>query len=363
MSNGIERLPSGRYRARLYHQSRYVTSRTFERRRDALEWKRRQELMLAAGTWVHPRDASMPFEEWAERWSETKGGKPTSRATRETMLRVHVLPAFGRMPLCLISPTDVEVWVRSLEESRSLATAAQAFGPLRQSLQLAVREGLIGRDPTVGVKLRKPRPNEPVPLSHDQVWSLAENAACDADRVMFLTFSYSGCRWGEISNLRRRNVLDRRLRLTHAFSEPAGKLVEGDLKNHARRTVPLPDRVHEELLRWANTKKHDDLLFHTSNGTPYRNGNWRRSVLIPALKRAHLPETITPHNFRDTAASLAIEAGASVVAVARMLGHEDAATTLRHYASLFPDTFDGITERMNSEIERVHTMGTAGASK
>ena len=42
---------------------------------------------------------------------------------------------------------------------------------------------------------------------------------------------------------------------------------------------------------------------------------------------------ITPHNLRDTAASLAIQAGASVVAVARLLGHESAATTLNHYAN------------------------------
>jgi integrase len=41
---------------------------------------------------------------------------------------------------------------------------------------------------------------------------------------------------------------------------------------------------------------------------------------------------ITPHNLRDTAASLAIQEGASVVAVARLLGHESAATTLNHYA-------------------------------
>jgi integrase len=37
--------------------------------------------------------------------------------------------------------------------------------------------------------------------------------------------------------------------------------------------------------------------------------------------------TITPHNLRDTAASLTVHAGASVVAVVRLLGHESATTT------------------------------------
>jgi integrase len=48
--------------------------------------------------------------------------------------------------------------------------------------------------------------------------------------------------------------------------------------------------------------------------------------------------TSSQHNPRDTAAaSVAIQEGASVVAVARLIGHESAATTLNHYAGLFPD--------------------------
>ena len=350
----IEKLPSGKYRVRLYWRSAYVCSSTHSLRRDAVAWERRQHEMLAAGTWVHPADASMPFGKWLEIWKQTKGGSPSSRTTREIMLRVHILPEFGRIPLSLIAPADIERFARRLEESRSAATAYQAMSPLRQALGLAVREGLIQRDPTAGVKLRKPRPNEPAPLTHRQLWALADAGASEFDRVLFLTFGYSGCRWGELSALRRRNLRDGgRLRLTHAFSESGGKLVEGPLKDHAARTVPIPDRVYEELLELAKHKKPDDLLFPTRNHTPLRNGNFRRSILNPALDRADLPRTITPHNFRDTAASLAIEAGASVVAVARMLGHEDASTTLRHYASLFPDTFDGITERMNTAIDRL----------
>lgn len=63
---------------------------------------------------------------------------------------------------------------------------------------------------------------------------------------------------------------------------------------------------------------------------------------------------ITPHNLRDTAASLAIQAGASVVAVARLLGHESAATTLNHYAGLFPSDLDDVAQRLDAAARRVH---------
>ncbi len=61
---------------------------------------------------------------------------------------------------------------------------------------------------------------------------------------------------------------------------------------------------------------------------------------------------ITPHNLRDTAASLAIQAGASVVAVASLLGHESAATTLNHYAGLFPSDLDDVAKRLDDAARK-----------
>lgn len=49
---------------------------------------------------------------------------------------------------------------------------------------------------------------------------------------------------------------------------------------------------------------------------------------------------VTPHDLRHTAASLAVSAGANVLAVQRMLGHKSAAMTLDVYADLFEDDLD-----------------------
>jgi integrase len=56
---------------------------------------------------------------------------------------------------------------------------------------------------------------------------------------------------------------------------------------------------------------------------------------------------LTPHDLRDTAASLAIAAGANVKSVQRMLGHASAAMTLDVYAGLFDDQLDDVAERMH----------------
>ena len=106
------------------------------------------------------------------------------------------------------------------------------------------------------------------------------------------------------------------------------------MKDHQARTVPIPMTVSDELLDYRGQTESSELVFPSANSTPLRNRNFRRDSFDPAA--AALGLKLTPHNLRDTAASLAIQAGASVVAVARLLGHESAATTLNLYAGLFP---------------------------
>ena len=74
---------------------------------------------------------------------------------------------------------------------------------------------------------------------------------------------------------------------------------------------------------------------------------------IRAVTRAGLAP-LTPHDLRDTAASLAVAAGASVKAVQRMLGHASAAMTLDVYAGLF-DELDDVADRMGAAAESART--------
>lgn len=64
--------------------------------------------------------------------------------------------------------------------------------------------------------------------------------------------------------------------------------------------------------------------------------------------------TITTHDLRHTAASLAISSGASAKAVQRMLGHRSAAMTLDVYADLFEDDLDDVADAMDRLIGSTH---------
>jgi integrase len=53
---------------------------------------------------------------------------------------------------------------------------------------------------------------------------------------------------------------------------------------------------------------------------------------------------VTPNDLRHTAASLAVSAGSNVLALARMLGHEDPSLTLKTYADLFGSDLDALAD-------------------
>jgi hypothetical protein len=79
-------------------------------------------------------------------------------------------------------------------------------------------------------------------------------------------------------------------------------------------------------------------------------GSWRAGGVTARVTDAadDLDLDITPRNIHDTAASPAIQAGASVTAVARLLVHESAATTLDHCAGLFPGDVDEVAKRLDA---------------
>jgi integrase len=98
----------------------------------------------------------------------------------------------------------------------------------------------------------------------------------------------------------------------------------------------------------------DELVFTDLRGGVLRNSNWRARVFEPAVKKCQKADesfpSITPHDLRHSAASLAISAGANVKAVQRMLGHAKASMTLDVYADLFEEDLDSVAANLDAAI-------------
>lgn len=337
------------YRARVYFRGRYVGSRTFARKRDAQEWERRQVDALKTGVWADPRAGDKTVREWCDAWLVAQPARQpaTERKIRGSIAK-QIGATFGRRPLVSVRPSEVQMWAAELSRKQSPATARHSLGVLRRVFDYAIRDGAIHRNPAAGVRLPRVQGNEPRPLDHAQLWGLADSMEIARDRLLILTAGYTGLRWGEIAALMWSDIdlAASSIRVARAYSEEAPRGQFSPLKDHQARNVPIPASVRDELAAYAVGKSRDALVFPSASGTPLRNRNFRRDVFDDAAAAMGLE--ITPHNLRDTAASLAIKAGASVVAVARLLGHESAATTLNHYAGFFPTELDDVAARLDA---------------
>jgi integrase len=148
--------------------------------------------------------------------------------------------------------------------------------------------------------------------------------------------------------------------ITTLFGASIATYVYGLVAQYGRWTSTINHLLHlmmsaaEELAALMVEKGRDDLVFTSLRGNVLRASNYRRWVFASAVEECRNVDntfpTITPHDLRHTAASLAVSAGANVKAVQRMLGHAKASMTLDVYAELFDEDLDGVADRLDMAI-------------
>ncbi|MGO4202955.1 tyrosine-type recombinase/integrase [Rhodococcus sp. TAF43] len=124
-------------------------------------------------------------------------------------------------------------------------------------------------------------------------------------------------------------------------------------KSNQARDVPVPGFVVDLLRERVESCSPDALVFPDSRGGYLRAGNVRRRWWDKAVKATAVPEGLTPHELRHTAASLVITAGANIKTLQRMLGHSSAALTLDRYGHLFDD--------LGMIAKRLHNLARPGS--
>jgi integrase len=346
---------NGSYQVRYRDPNGRMRSKTFRRKIDATHFAQTIEADKARGDWLDPRLARMTFGRYVEEWRPAIANlKPTTRAGYESLLRAHLLRAFGNAPLGKIKPKDVQAFIADLERRElSPARIRQAYRLLSMILKSAVESDYIAKSPCVGIRLRKWTKKPANYLSAEEVRRLATAAGPEYETLILL-LAYGGLRWGETIALRRGrcNLLKRNIEILESASEADGQLHFGDTKTYEHRTVPLPVFLVEKLARHLEKVPRDPeaLVFTTRNSQPLRGSNWRRRVWFPALEAAGLPPETRIHDLRHTCASLLIEQGHSPKAVRAHLGHSSITVTMDTYGHLYREE----RERIAAGLQAVY---------
>lgn len=337
-----------RYRKPTGQQTR---KRGFASKAAATAYLHQVESDKAAGSYVDPSRGKVTVTEWAALWL---AGKPnlaeSTRSRYQSIIDTWITPTFEHTAVSSVRHVDVQAWVSA--QSCSAASVVKNHRVLSQILELAVRDQRIPSNPARGVNLPRVKHAKRRYLTAAQVEVLASKAG--VWRPVVLLLAYTGLRWGEMAALRVADVdmLRRRVHVTRSVTVVDGRFVWGEPKDHEHRWVPIPRSVAEEIGRHLVGLSREDLVFSGERrGNPLRVKTARESWFDEAVIAAGCPEGLTPHELRHTAASLAISAGASVLAVQRMLGHAKASMTLDVYSDLFDDDLDSVATALD-EIRR-----------
>jgi integrase len=342
-----------RYRVRYRKPDRSQTDkRGFRTKRDAELFLAATEVRKATGEFIDSSAARITINEIGAAWITSQTHlKPSSYAVVEVAWRVHVQPKWGKRVLGDIRHSEVQAWVSELSKRKSATVVIRAYGVLAGIIDIAVKDRRLPSSPARGANLPRKKGKERHYLSHAQVQLLADESRSNGTLVLLL--AYTGLRWGEAVGLRVKNVdmLRRRILVRANAVNVRGTIVPGTPKSHESKSVPFPAFLAEELEKQCAGKSRDQLVFGDGTEyipTPTQGDGWFAGARTRSVEvDTSFPETLTLHDLRHTAASLAISAGASVKAVQRMLGHASAAMTLDTYADLFDDDLDAVADALH----------------
>src|SRR5215210_3136471 len=222
-----------------------------------------------------------------------------------------------------ITPTDVREYRGHLltVERRQPATVNRRLAALRRFFQWAKALGLAKELPTDNVKGVASSPRAPHWLDKrdvDRLIRTVERHGNTRDLAIVLTLRHTGIRVSELSALLTGDV---------EISERKGSLTVRSGKGSKFRVLPLNVDARRAIAAYLKVRPtvSADQLFIGQRG----QGISSRAVerLVTKYGRLAGLEDVTPHTLRHSFGKHTLDAGADLVSVAALLGHQRLETT------------------------------------
>lgn len=352
----------GKFRIRVIDASGKRQSAVFDTYREADKWGKLMEadvvrvrqglppMMPAAPSTTRPVVEAPPasasqektFSDLVTFWLDYRAPGKRSRKDDASIIRRHLLPAFGPRRLSEIS-TGL-VMEHSAKAVGSTKTLWNRLTLLRTMLALAVDLEWLGRLPKIQKpKIRSCDAGYRWLRTRREIDLVLGAARAEGEQVfvLYATATWTGMRKGELAALRWADV-DFEKRLVSVE-----RSFKGPTKSGRTRHLPIVDPLLPVLRAWR-LKCPGDLVFPNERGTLHNSSArifeetlhrvLKRAGLAHERKRGELKPHITFHDLRHTFASHWVLGGGDIFRLQKILGHASIDMTQR-YAHLAPDAY------------------------
>jgi integrase len=358
----VRELPSGRIQA--YYTLNGVRHRaptTFFTRADASAWLAMREAEIVEHRWKPappPEQEVVRFGEYVETWLAGRDLSPKTAAAYRSMIRGR-LAVFSDFSLDQFTPMLIKKWWEDTDKAAHPYAARRAYELLRAILATASRPDedtdrppLIPFNPArlsaktlrraagAAGHFRRPR-TRVQPATLDELDIIVREMP-DRYRAMVLLAAWCAPRFGELTELRRKDLVIRKdkqgnpvsgvVHIVRAVVWPSADqpMIKEPKSEAGIRDVAIPPHILpalvEHLDHWA-APGPEGLLFPAVES----GGHMKSGALYKVYRRARAiagrPD-MRWHDLRHTGATMAAQTGATLAELMNRLGHANAAAAL-----------------------------------
>lgn len=328
---------------------------------------------INTGSYVAPNRITVRefLEQWLRDYVELHVPKENTRIAYRVIVRSHLIPSLGAVPLVNLTPTRINAYYREkLASGRLKGTGKKGesevtrkpLSPktvrnhhlaLHKALECAVRWRLIARNAADAAD----PPTKP--QTEMSTWTLSEVVAFlsmakeSGNRYypLFAALLYTGARLGELLGARWTDTdLDAGTIVVQQTLEKSGRNPRfGTPKSKkSRRIIPLHTELVPILKTWKATQNEERLLLGTDyrdfglvftipGGGPVNGDNLRTQTFARLVKQAGVrPARI--HDLRHCYASTMLAKGMQLGMISDLLGHSSISVTKDIYTHLDLET-------------------------
>ncbi|MBI1332242.1 MAG: tyrosine-type recombinase/integrase [Armatimonadetes bacterium] len=359
--------PDGRWVARIT-----VGWENGKPKRKAFYGKTRQEVASKLAAGIRTRDQGLTLHnekqtlgdflnQWLADVIEPKV-RPSTYRSYEQIVRNHLIPGLGKLPLSKLTPQDVTKFLRAKHDAGISAEHLRRV--LRASLSYAVRFDLAPRNVASLASCPTKEKADIKYLDPDQARRFLKAIQGHRHEALYTVALAVGLRLGEALGLKWSDLdlQNGSLTVSRQLQRVKGKLVYVETKTrNARRSIPLPAFAVQSLQNlWARQQMQDKelagddwqengLVFTSSIGTPADPRNVRRS-LTKVLADNKLPE-LRFHDLRHSCATLLLSQGTDPRTIMQTLGHSQITLTLNTYSHVIPALQRDAADKMDSILQ------------
>lgn len=312
--------------------------------------------LIAGGAGGAVKPQQVLFKPYAEKWKRLyKDNKVrhTTLSEYSSILRKHLIPAFGEMDIASITTDDVQEFMNN-KADYARKTIREMVLVLGMILGGAVEDGIITRNPARSKRLINPSSKESTrdALTREEALDIIAHLPDlrqARDRQYVALFVYTGMRREEVLGLRWRDVDFERgiLYVRQAVTFSKGKPVVDKTKTKAgTRAIPM----NPALAEWLDPKEPDVYVIGGKTN-PTTEATVRR--MWERIAKQINVYGKTPHYFRHTFMTFALRAGVKEKTLQTIGGYADVTTLRKVYTHTQEEDIAAATPIINGMFDPV----------